>query len=204
MTEIQCFRFWIRWVEVFTGKTLLKLLIKINDLYTAPELSSKKSKKNYESNYVNCACFTKQIQRWEKYGGKDEKLIEITVSFLLYMWKKMMILKLATGEIYFNNYFYKICCLRRGGEQDQLVYIGQINFQKSAEFSESTIISNVFRKIGLLQNQLESDDFSARVLSNAHLRSDERSASNWKKKISCFYFQINEDIALQIKVFIKI
>ena len=115
----------------------------------------------------------------------------------------MMILKLATGEIYFNDYFYKICCLRRGGEQDQLVFIGQINFQKSAVFSESTIISNVFRKIGLLQNQLESDDVSARVLTNAHMSSDERSASNCRKKVSCLYFRINEDIAVQVKVFIK-
>ena len=108
------------------------------------------------------------------------------------------------GEIYFNKYFImRFYVWGEGREQDQLVYIGEIQLQKNNEFSESTIFSNVLGKIGLFQNQLESDDVSASVIKNAHVRSDERSASNWNKKTSCFYIQNNEDIAVQANFFFQ-
>ena len=109
------------------------------------------------------------------------------------------------GENYFKKYYFcrRFVVWGERQEHDQFVYIGQNQLQKIAEFSESTIFLNVLRELGLFQNQLKSDDVSARVLMNAHLRSDERSASNCRKKVSCLYFQINEDIAVQVKVLSK-
>ena len=65
----------------------------------------------------------------EKFLGKMiKKLVEIFIFFPICFWKQSDDNKFINiGEIYFNKYFimrFFVWC--EGGEQDQLVYIGQI------------------------------------------------------------------------------
>ena len=103
-----------------------------------------------------------------------------------------------------TSIFHEIYCLGwRGVTRSTRLFWTEVS-PKVAEFSESTIFSNVLRRVGLFQNQLKSDDVSARVLTNAQLRSDERSASRGKKKISCFTFKSMETSPYRKSFFLRI
>ena len=57
-----------------------------------------------------------------------KKLVETFVSFQdVHLKTKNEDIEVSNiEEFFFQNILNKICCLRRGGEQDQLNYIGQI------------------------------------------------------------------------------